>query len=571
MHTDLLTDVPTTSMSRFQNLIEQHTATLQQAVNAIHTREFYAHWPEAPSGKIYGDNANADGQQRFQEQLNNPFTRLQQTGSTNHGEETSPYGFPLGITYPVADANTLVANAVAAQHQWRSFSAAERAAILIECLEKATPHFFEIAYATQHTTGQGFVMAFQASGPHSYDRALEAIATGYYALTSFDTERTWVKPMGKMEVTVNKKFYAVPKGVNVTVGCSTFPIWNSVPGMFASLITGNATIAKVHPKVVYPLAILVASMQQTLRELGVNPHIVQLGVPSPEVPLTVELINHADVKTVDYTGSSAFGTQIEQLCAAQGKVCFTEKAGVNCMIVESTNNIDAVLDNMAFSVVLYSGQMCTAPQNFFIPKSGVKEGDVVVPFDDVVARFIGKIDAIVNNEKMGPSTLGAIQNAGTIDRVAKANTLGLTVLRSSSTIAQPGFDAAQTSTPLVLQADANQQDIYEQEWFGPISFVVPVDSFEQAVEIVANSVKKHGALTTSCYTTDSAKQHLAEEALIYAGAPVAFNFTGPIWINQSSAFSDFHGAGANPAGNASFADLTFVTSRYNTIGVRSIG
>lgn len=550
------------------SLVEKHIQTLKDAVNAVQDRHFYAHWAEAPSGKIYGENAAADGATAFQNQLNAPFTRLLQQGTITAGTEESPFGFPLGISYPVSSAEELVQRSAEAGKQWKRLSVDERAAILIECLERATPLFFEIANATQHTTGQGFVMAFQASGPHSYDRALEAIATGYMAQTQFASTQTWTKPMGKFNVTVEKKFIAVPKGVNVTIGCSTFPIWNSVPGMFASLVTGNTTIAKAHPKVVYPIALVVASMQQTLKELGIDPHVVQLGVPTEEHPLTVELLEHPAVGIVDYTGSPSFGATVEALCAKHGKVCFTEKAGVNCMILESAANLDAVLDNMAFSVVLYSGQMCTAPQNFFIPKSGVTTPEGVVPFADVAAKFVEKIDAIVLNEKMGPGTLGALQNPATAQRVADAKATGCTLLRDSEAVAQPGFDAARSVSPLVLQCDADKKDIYEREWFGPISFVIPVDSFEQAVALVAESVQKHGALTTSCYTTNQELQQHAEDALIYAGAPVAFNFTGFIWINQSAAFSDFHGAGANPAGNASFADLTFVSARYNVLGVR---
>ena len=97
-----------------------------------------------------------------------------------------------------------------------------------------------------------------------------------------------------------------------------------------------------------------------------------------------------------------------------------------------------------------------------------------------------------------------------------------------------------------------------------------MDSFENAVKHVAESVQEHGALSTAVYTTDYRRQKMAEEELVYAGAPVAFNFTGPIWVNQSAAFSDFHGTGANPAGNASFADLSFITQRYNVIGSRAL-
>jgi phenylacetic acid degradation protein paaN len=562
-------------MTEYSELITKHTETLNSALQAIKTREFYARWAEAPSGKIYGEDANANGEARFKEQLNNPFSRLLQTGAVETVvSEESPYGFPLGITYPVTSADVLVANAHKAQTQWASLSVEERSAVLIECLEKAGAHFFELAYATMHTTGQGFVMSFQASGPHSYDRALEAIATGYLAQSSFVGEQTWVKPMGKFNVTLQKKFRTVPRGVNCTIGCSTFPVWNSLPGMFASLITGNATIAKVHPGAIYPLAVVVASFQQTLSELGLDPNLIQLGIPNATHPLTEEIIRNPLVGSVDYTGSSSYGDKVEAICRERGIPSFTEKAGVNCVIVESTNNLSAILDNLAFSVSLYSGQMCTAPQNFFVPASGIsvinEEGTTNVSFDEFCKLFADKVQALVSNEKMS-ATFGAIQNANTLNRVQTALQSGASVILNSTPIPQVGFDQARTASPVLLLADESNSDLYSKEWFGPISFIIKAESFDSAVEAVSQSVKEHGALTTSCYTVSAEKQNLMEDAMVSAGVNVAFNFTGPIWINQSSAYSDFHGTGANPAGNAAFADLSFVTQRYHVIGVRICG
>jgi phenylacetic acid degradation protein paaN len=256
------------------------------------------------------------------------------------------------------------------------------------------------------------------------------------------------------------------------------------------------------------------------------------------------------------------------MCYKHKKVCFTEKAGVNCVVIDSAENLDAVLENLAFSISLYSGQMCTAPQNIFIAKDGVMDGAERVSFDDVCARFAKKIEDLATNEKMGPGTLGALQSQQNRDRLEAATALGLPVIHASAAIAQPGFENARTVSPLVLKAQPADTDIYEQEWFGPISFVIPVDDFATAIRSVAQSVRKHGALTVTVYTTDSQKMNEAEQKIISSGAPVAFNYTGPIWVNQSAAFTDFHGAGANPAGNATFADLAFVTSRYNVIGSR---
>lgn len=559
-------------MSTFSLLADKHSATIDRALAAVHDRSFHAHWPEAPSGKIYGETANADGQAAFEAQKSKAFDRLLQQGVVlHHGEEESPYGFTLGITYPVTSADHLMRQAHAAMASWQKLTVRERAAVLIECLEDASKHFFEIGYATQHTTGQGFVMSFQASGPHSFDRALEAVATGVHALESFVTEQEWTKPMGKMNVVLKKRFHVRPKGVNVTIGCSTFPVWNTLPGMFASLITGAATIAKAHTKVVYPIAIVVASMQHTLARLGLDPHLVQLACGAHEHRITHDLLENPLLGTVDYTGSSQFGNEVEAICARNKVTCFTEKAGVNNIVLGSAANLDAVLDNIAFSLSLYSGQMCTAPQNIFIPENGVSDGEAHVSFDDVCSRLAAKVRDIAHNEKMGPTTLGALQNPHTKDRLEAASALSVQVILPSERIAQPGFDHARTYSPLILKAGVEQAELYENEWFGPIAFVIPVEDFSHGVRRVAQIVRAHGALTSACYTTDEAQQREAEEMLIDAGVPVAFNFTGPIWINQSAAFSDFHGTGANNAGNASYADLSFVAARYNVIGTRVCG
>ncbi|MCK7473684.1 MAG: hypothetical protein MZV49_09430 [Rhodopseudomonas palustris] len=44
------------------------------------------------------------------------------------------------------------------------------------------------------------------------------------------------------------------------------------------------------------------------------------------------------------------------------------------------------------------------------------------------------------------------------------------------------------------------------------------------------------------------------EATQRAGVALSINLTGGVFVNQSAAFSDFHGTGANPAANASYTD-----------------
>ncbi len=544
-----------------------HQTTLEAAVKANAQRTFHAHWPEAPSGKIYGETANDDALARFQSQLNRPFDRLGEAESWM-GEEASPYGFALGITYPAVDVDTLVARASAAQTAWQSLTPVNRAAILVEALERGAKSFFEIGYATQHTTGQGFVMAFQASGPHAFDRALEATALGLAAQTLFTSGVLWTKPMGKISVSIDKYYRLVPRGINLVIGCSTFPVWNTTPGMFAGLVTGNSVIVKPHSGAVYPIAIVIAAMRDVLTELGMDPNVIQMAVDTAEKPLTLDLIKHPAVGIIDYTGGPSFGAVVERVASEHRKVVFTEKAGVNCVILDSTDDLDKAMDNLAFSLTLYSGQMCTAPQNIFIAKEGMLVRGEHVPVEAVAAKLREKIDALVFNEKAGPGTLGAVQNPLTAARVEEALRLGLNVIRSSAPVTQPGFDGSRSISPLVLHADTSRRDVYAREWFGPISFIIETDSFEDSLNEVVSSVREHGALSSLVYTTDAVHMQQAEDAIVAAGAPVAFNFNSFVWVNQSAAFSDFHGTGCTPAGNATFADWQFVTNRYNVVGVR---
>ena len=181
------------------SLSVEYKTILNNAIRALHERTFFAQYPEHPSPKIYGETADEDGKSKFQATLNKKFEELDQHHAEKwEGCEESPYTQePLGITYPSFSVETLIERASDTFDAWRKASPEDRAAVLIDSLEKIKSRFFEIAYATMHTPGQGYMIAFQASGPHASDRALEAIAAGYEELKRFPEEVLWDKPMGK--------------------------------------------------------------------------------------------------------------------------------------------------------------------------------------------------------------------------------------------------------------------------------------------------------------------------------------------------------------------------------------
>jgi phenylacetic acid degradation protein paaN len=549
------------------SLFQKHEAILRKAIEALHNRTFFAAYPEHPAPAVYGETADADGQAAFKNRLGKKFEELKQDNPEGWiGQEESPYTQePLGISYPSFPTSTLIERAKKAYHAWRKVSVQDRAGILIESLERVKARFFEIAYATMHTTGQGYMMAFQASGPHAADRALEAIAAGYEELNRFPATALWDKPMGKINIQLNKEWRAVPKGISLVIGCSTFPTWNTVPGLYASLITGNPVIVKPHPGAILPIAIVVAEIQNVLKENNLDTHICQLAPDTYSKMITKELAEHPDVKLIDFTGNSAFGSYLETL---PGKTTFTEKTGVNSVIIDSAEDADKVAANLAFSVALYSGQMCTAPQNFYIPESGINTSKGIVSFDEFAQKIVDNINSLVDNPKAGPFVLGTIQNKKTGDRVVEAENLPGKVWLKTRSITNPMFVNARTATPVIVEVDASKKDIFGKELFGPIALLIKTKNTDHSIQLAQQLAQQHGAISCGAYTTNAGVREKIADEMALAATPVSFNLTGGIYMNQNAGFSDFHVTGGNPSGNASFTNPEYVIKRFTWVGHR---
>jgi phenylacetic acid degradation protein paaN len=547
-------------------LFEKHKPLLEQALKAIHDRTYWSGYPEIPSGKIYGENAKADGQAAFEARLNKSFS-IDQPGTIGQtGKEVSPYGIALGITYPKVDLKALLAAAKAAIPAWRDAGVEARIGICLEILHRLNKRSFEIANAVMHTTGQAFMMAFQAGGPHAQDRGLEAVAYAYDEMKRVPASVAWEKPGRGEPIRLHKTFRIIPRGIGIVVGVSTFPTWNSYPAIFADLATGNAVVVKPHPHAILPLAITAEVARAVLKENGFDPNLVTLAADTIEAPITKDLVCHPDVALVDFTGGTAFGNWIE--ANARQAVVFTEKAGVNSVILDSADDMGAVIRNLAFTLSLYSGQMCTTPQNIYVPKNGITAGGKTVSVDDFAGALATGIGKLLGEPERAVEVLGAIQSDATLKRLESAPGQGGEVVLPSKTIAHPQFAGARVRTPTIIKVKAGDERIYQQEMFGPIAYIVVTESTDDSIERATRGAREKGAITCSIYCTDAGRLKKAADKAVEAGAATSCNLVGDIYVNQSAAFSDYHVSGANPAGNATLTDAAFVAPRFRTVQSR---
>jgi uncharacterized protein (DUF362 family) len=105
-----------------------------------------------------------------------------------------------------------------------------------------------------------------------------------------------------------------------------------------------------------------------------------------------------------------------------------------------------------------------------------------------------------------------------------------------------------------------------QERFGPIASVVAVQGgWHELVSLSERIVREQGALTVGVYSTKPEVIDAMVEATQRSGVALSINLTSGVFVNQSAAFSDYHGTGANPAANASYSDSAFVANRFRVI------
>ncbi len=548
---------------------EIHRARFERAQDACQQRDCWSPFPELPGKYPDAATAQAKGLATFKARLGHDQPHhfdLDQPGTVGVlGEEISPYTQrPLGILYPQADPDQLFAAASKAMTDWARAPIDDRIGLLLEVVDTIyREHLFDIVHAVMHTAGQSFNMAYAGSGVNALDRAIEALVYAHQAQHAVAPQARWERQFGPSTIVLDKTYRLVPRGVAVCFSCASFPTWNAWPSMMASLATGNAVIVKPHPATVLPMALTVRVFRQVLQAAGFDPNLVTLALDSQAEPIGKRLVKHPATAMVDFTGSVRFGQWVEQ--NAHPALSFTETAGCNTVVLASVTDLDAVLRSLATTLCLFSAQMCTSPQNIYIPADGVQTPQGLVSLDEVARRLAEAVAALTQEPKKAAMILATVQSPQTLALLAEMESQGVqrgTVLLAPQPYPHPDWPAARTSTPLMLRVSKAERDLYGEERFGPISFVIACDDAQDALDQATRDAREFGGLTAFVYATDEAYINQAQDAYARAGAQLTINLTGAMPLNFAAAYSDYHVTGLNPAGNAALTHLAFVANRF---------
>jgi hypothetical protein len=455
-----------------------------------------------PSPKLYGETAPDDGKRAFEAHLGKPF-ELGPAGPDRLAwrRELALWRGARTCSYPVCDPEALIAAGLEAMKGWQAVGADGRTGICLEILDRLNKQSFEIAHAVMMTTGQGWMMAFQAGGPHAQDRGLEAVAYAWREQSFVPAEATWEKPQGKNPALVMKKhFQIVGRGVGLVVGCGTFPTWNTYPGLFAALATGNAVIVKPHSNAILPAAITVRTIRAVLAENGIDPNLVSLcvadqrrrhpGAGHPPGGQVGRLHRRQRVRPVaDRQLPPGPG-----LCRAGRREqhrhrldrCLQGDAGqprLHAVAVFRPDVHHLAGDLRARRRHRHRGRPQELRRGLRRPRPRRR----ALPVQARGRPRRARRDP-VRRHRRSASTNRQQRGAG-------QGRAGLAEAR------EPRVPGAKVRTPVLLACDAADEKAYMEERFGPISFIVKVADTAAAIALSERVVSTHGALTVGVYST----------------------------------------------------------------------
>ena len=199
---------------------------------------------------------------------------------------------------------------------------------------------------------------------------------------------------------MTKRFTVVPRGVALVIGCNTFPTWNSYPGLFASLVTGNAVLVKPHPRAVLPLAITVADRPRGARRGGL------LARPGALAAERRARVGRRCWRCGPRCGSSTSPARRRSATGWRptppGLGVHREGRRQHASSSTRPTTTRACSRNLAFSLSLYSGQMCTTPQNLLVPGGGIDTDEGHRSFDEVAADLAAAVDGLLGDRRGRP-------------------------------------------------------------------------------------------------------------------------------------------------------------------------
>jgi aldehyde dehydrogenase (NAD+) len=378
------------------------------------------------------------------------------------------------------DVNQAIAAARQAFKKWRLTPAPRRAELLYTAAQLLVGR--KEAFARDMTREMGKILK------ETRGDVQEAIDTGFYMAGE---GRRMFGPTTPSELP-NKFAMAVRQPLGV---CAMITPWNfpmAIPSwkLFPALVAGNCCVIK--PAQDTPLSTY--NFVQTLLDAGLPPGVVNI-VTGFGSTIGKPLMEHPEVRAVSLTGSTEVGRIVGETCARSFKHCSLELGGKNPMIVLDDANLDLAIEGALWGAFGTTGQRCTATSRIILQK-GI--------YGEFTKRLVERAKQLkVGNGLDETTDMGPAINQAQLDTdlsyIDIGRKEGARLLCGGNRLDQGSYRHGWFLEPTIFGDVNRKMRIAQEEIFGPVVSLLPVDGMEEAIDI-ANEVAY--GLSSAIYTRD---------------------------------------------------------------------
>jgi acyl-CoA reductase-like NAD-dependent aldehyde dehydrogenase len=260
-----------------------------------------------------------------------------------------------------------------------------------------------------------------------------------------------------------------PAGVVVGMAPWNAPVILGTRAIATPLAYGNTVVLKASEQCPRTHAAIVRALVDAGLPDGTVNLIIHAADDAPEV--VDELIAHPATRRVNFTGSSKVGRLVGIKCAEHFKRCLLELGGKAPLVVLPDADLEAAADAASFGAFMNSGQICMSTERI------VADRTVAEALGAKLAERAAKLT--VGDPRDQATMIGPVVNDGARERILEL----IEDARAKGADVLTGGDAdGNLIAPTVLAGVTPEMRIYEEESFGPVVTIVPVDGTEQAVE-----------------------------------------------------------------------------------------
>jgi len=261
-----------------------------------------------------------------------------------------------------------------------------------------------------------------------------------------------------------------PLGVVGTITAFNFPVavwsWNAC----IASICGNVNIWKPSSKT--PLCGLAVQKicNEALADAGLPDvfHLFNDGINQ----LAEQFVGDMRIDLLSFTGSCAVGRRVGERVAARMGRCLLELGGNNAIIVDEHANLDIAVPGIVFGSVGTAGQRCTSTRRIIVHESRMDE------LKEKLVHAYGQVkigDPLASDTLMGP-LIDQTSVTTLVEAVATVRDQGGEILCGGVRLDRPG-----NFVEPVIAVAQNDWDIVQTETFGPILYLIPYQTLDEAI------------------------------------------------------------------------------------------